>query len=343
MKIWLTKIYDNRYFLLFVMLFAYVQSIFIRISVWEEINAYIFTPEALIFSLFQIGILYLIMHAMLKKWQKADVFTVCELLTIFSVSLVLYLLIMKLSGFLIALAFNTIERNFNQKTFFFSLFSDFLNGFIYGSFFLAYHYFQKAKAHQKQLSVYHQALAESKIYQLKSQINPHFLFNNLNVLDQLIEEDKNKASDFLNQFADIYRYVLQSTDNKVIGLKKEVAFAEAYFKLIQHKYGQAYQLTIESSNLNGFIVPLTLQLLIENAVQHNLGNQANPIFITIKIAETITVTNNTHLKQHLKTTNGRALINLTEQYLLMAKASIQINHTANMFSVVIPIIKTEVI
>ncbi len=340
MKNWLSKIYRNRYFLLFIMLFAYVQSIFIRISSGEKINAYTFTPEAALFALFQAGILFSIMLFFIKKWQKSDVFSAKEMLKIFGSSLMMYLLTMKLSGLLLAFVFGTIERNFNQGTFFFTLLSDFLNGFIFGSFFLTYYYYNKSKNHQEQLANYHQALFESKIYQLKAQLNPHFLFNNLNVLDQLIEEDKHKASSFLNEFAEIYRYVLQTSDKKIVTLNEEQAFAEQYFKLIQHKYGNAYQMTIDNTNNSGYIVPLTLQLLIENAIQHNLGKEENPISITINIRENIRISNNINLKRNIKSTNGRALNNVKEQYKLLTKKPIEIEESSNAFSVIIPIIPT---
>jgi sensor histidine kinase YesM len=321
------------------MLFAYVQSIHIRISAMGEIDAYTFTPEAVLFSSFQAGVLFVIIRFFIKKWQKSDVFSTREMVKIFGTSLMVYLLSMKLSGLLLSFAFDTIERNFNRETFFFTLFSDFLNGFIYGSFFLAYYYYNKSKNHQQQLASFHQALSESKIHQLKAQLNPHFLFNNLNVLDQLIEEDKHKASDFLNEFAEIYRYVLQTSDKKLISLNEELHFAEQYFRLIQHKYGNAYQLSIErKNNNNGYIVPLTLQLLIENAVQHNLGTEENPIFITINVGENIRTSNNINLKRNVKPTNGRALSNLEEQYKLLAKKSIDIAQSNTIFSVIIPII-----
>jgi LytS/YehU family sensor histidine kinase len=191
------------------------------------------------------------------------------------------------------------------------------------------------------LANYHQALNESKIHQLKAQLNPHFLFNNLNVLDQLIEEDKHKASDFLNEFAEIYRYVLQASDKKLISLNEELAFAEQYFRLIQHKYGHAYQLNIEHNYNNGYIVPLTLQLLIENAVQHNLGTEENLVIITINVGENICTSNNINLKRNVKTTNGRALSNLKEQYKLLTKKPIEIEQSDNTFSVIIPIIPTS--
>jgi sensor histidine kinase YesM len=342
MKNWLNKIHLNRHFLLFIMLFAYVQSIHIRISTMGEINAYTFTPEAMLFLSFQAGVLFVIIRFFIKKWQKSDAFSTKEMLKIFGSSLIMFLLAMKLSGLFLSFLFGTIERNFNQKTFFFTLFSDFLNGFIYGSFFLAYYYYNKNKNHQQQLADYHQALSESKIHQLKAQLNPHFLFNNLNVLDQLIEEDKHKASDFLNEFAEIYRYVLQTSDKKLIRLNEELAFAEQYFRLIQHKYGKAYQMNIEQKkNNNGYIVPLTLQLLIENAVQHNLGTEENPVFITINIGENICTSNNINLKRNVKATHGRALSNLNEQYKLLAKKPIEIEQSNNVFSVIIPIIPTS--
>ncbi|MCU0324570.1 MAG: sensor histidine kinase [Spirosomaceae bacterium] len=312
-----------------------------RISFDHTINAYTFTPEAAIFSLFKAGVLFIIIVFFIDKWQKSHVFSTQEMLKIFGWSLISYLVILKIIGFIVSFLFDTIERNFNQKTLLFTVFSDFLDGFIYGSFFLAYYYYNKNKNHQIQLANYHQALAENRIFQLKSQLNPHFLFNNLNVLDQLIDEDKHKASDFLNEFADIYRYVLQSSDKKLIGVNEELAFAEQYFRLIQHKYGNAYQLNIQTQNPKGYIVPLTLQLLIENAIQHNLGNQANPIFIKINVSENISISNNINRKPNIKPTYGRALNNVKEQYKLLTSQPIEIEQINDVFLVKIPIIDAK--
>lgn len=341
MKTWLHKIYRNRYFILFIMLFAYVQSIFIRVTEREEINGYTFTPEALITSLYYAGILFVILLLLLKRRKQPGVFAVGELLKTFALSLIVYLIAMKVSGFLLAMAFQTVERNFNQRTFFYTLFADFLNGLIYGSFFLVYYYFKQSRVYQQQLAVSHQAIADNKIQLLKSQLNPHFLFNNLNVLDQFIEEDKEKASGFLNRFAEIYRYVLQSTDKKIISLEEEIRFARDYFRLIQYKYEEAYQLVIEGQSNKGYIVPLTLQLLIENAMQHSLGTGDNPVVIHILLTDKICVTNNIRLKKNSKQTNGRALINLSEQYKLLTSESIGIHETASSFSVIIPVIYSQ--
>ena len=340
MKHWFYKIYVHRYFLFFIMLFAYVQSIYSRITVNEKINAYTFTPDAAWFSLFEAGVLFIIIRYFIKRWQKSEVLCTKEILKVFGSSLIMHPLVMQIIGLLIALIFNRIERNFNVETFTYTTFTFFLNGFVYGSFFMAYYYYNKYKNHQQQLTSYHQALSESRINQLKTQLNPHFLFNNLNVLDQLIEEDRHRASEFLNEFAEIYRYVLQASDRKLVPLQEELAFSEQYFKLIQHKYGIAYQLEIVNSG-SGYIVPLTMQLLIENAIQHNFGSAGKPVYIKIDAKDSICVSNNFIPKTNLKPTSGRALQNIKEQYKLLTHKPIEIIKTDNQFSVIIPIIPQE--
>ncbi len=335
------KIKQNRFFLLFVLLFAYAQSVQVRIWVRGELNWYIFTPEAAVATLIAACILFFVIDFFIRHWQHSATFSTREVLKIFSTSLVVYLLVMKITGLILALIFDTFERNFNSETLMLSTFSDLMDGFIYGSFFLAYRYYKKHKSHQEQLAMYNQLLSESKINQLKTQLNPHFLFNNLNILDQLIEEDKNKASGFLNEFAEIYRYVLQVSDKKLIPLSEEVAFVVSYFNLIKHKYGNAYLLDIESINPEGNIVPLTLQLLLENAVQHNLGTEKNPVHIKVGFNQNLTVSNNIIAKRHAKSTSGRALNNLKEQYALLTRQQIEILKSDEMFSVAVPIISTQ--
>lgn len=335
------KICQNQDLLLFILLFAYAQSVYLRIVVREEVNVYTFTPESALATLVSVSILFLIIRFFIRYWQKSAFFSTKEMLKIFASSLIVYILIIQANGFGLAFVFGNIERNFNQKTFTLSTLTTLLNGFIYGSFFLVYYFHKKNKTHQQQLATYNQALSESRINQLKTQLNPHFLFNNLNVLDQLIEEDKHKASDFLNEFSEIYRYVLQASDKKLISITEELVFAEQYFKLIQHKYGNAYQLTMENKGNNGLIVPLTLQLLIENAVQHNLGTADSPVCIKIALAKNLHVSNNCNPKRNAKPVSGRALNNLKEQYNLLAGQPIEIQKSKDEFSVIIPIIQPQ--
>jgi sensor histidine kinase YesM len=338
MKTILKQINQNRYFLLFVLLFAYLQSIHIRIIIRRTLDAYVFTPEAAVATFISACILFFVMDFFIKNWKKSSTLSIVDILKIFSSSLLTYLLVIKMIGFMISLAFGTIEKNFNKEVAILSTFSDLISGFIYGSFFLAYRYYKKNTAYQKQLALYHKALSDSKINQLKAQLNPHFLFNNLNILDQLIEEDKQKASDFLNEFAEIYRYVLDVSDKKIISVEEELAFAEKYFKLIQYKYGNVYSLKVSHSGVSGNIIPLSLQLLLENAVQHNIGTLANPVLIVIDLNHKITVSNNRLPKRNSKKTSGRALNNLIEQYALLTDQRVEILKTENEFSVIIPII-----
>lgn len=322
--------------MVFILLFSYAQTVHSRISIREEVNLYTFTPDAAVATLITTCILFLLINFFIRCWQKSDVFSMKEMLKIFGSSLFAYLIIVHFIGFMIAIIFDNLERNFNSQTFIKTTFNYFLDGFIYGSFFLVFYYYKKNRKQQKQLATYNQALYESKMSQLKAQLKPHFLFNNLNVLDQLIYEDKNKASTFLNEFAEIYRYVLKSTDQSFVSVQEEFAFAERYFKLIQHKYGNSYILKIKNDNFNGFVIPLTIQLLIENSVKHNLGTEERPVVIEITFDENVSVSNNKILKRKANGESGKTLSNLKEQYMLLTEKQVVINEYEDQFSVIIP-------
>ncbi len=121
-----------------------------------------------------------------------------------------------------------------------------------------------------------------------------------------------------------------------MAIEEEIAFAQLYFKLIQYKYGNAFQLHIQSINTNGFVVPLTIQSLIENAIKHNLASEANPIIIQINIDQEIIITNNRVARRLQLNESGKALNNLKEQYLLLTNTEIKIIATDTAFSVIIP-------
>lgn len=337
------KIKQHKNFLLFIFLFGYAHSIQIRFLIRQKISWYLFTPEAAIMTFLSSGLFFYIMLILIKRWQKSTYFSIPEALKIFSTSILIYLFILKISGFIIAFSFDNIERNFNLKTFTNALVSNLIDAFIYGSFFLAYYYHLKNKKYQNELAKYSLALSENKMNQLKTQLNPHFLFNNLNILDQLIEEDKIKASDFLNDFAEIYRYVLDVNPKKVVKIEDELNFIHKYFSIIEHKYGNAFLLSVEENKkaINKYIPPLAIQLLLENVIKHNLGTEKNPIQITIQINDAIIVSNNVKKKQNLNLHSGKGLQNLKEQYALLSKQKILITETSKQFTVILPIISNE--
>lgn len=335
----LSIISQHRYFLSFIFLFAYVQTVQERFSYRNVFDSLNFTPEAAVAQFFSACILFLIIRLLINKWQKPDSIAIKEIVYIFIISIIIYYVVMFTLGLLTAFIFNTYERNFNTNTLIISSFMHVLNALIYGSFYLTYFYYRRNNEQLEKLNRFNQALAESKIIQLKKQMNPHFLFNNLNVLDQLIEEDKNKASDFLNNFAELYRVVLEVSDKKLIPIKEEIAFVKKYFYLIQQKFGNAYTLDFDIIDKEGFIVPMTLQLLIENAIKHNIGTETNPIKIELKSEGCIKVSNTLKPKLNTPLTSGKALNNLRTQYRLLSNEDIQIMEDESTFSVIIPIIK----
>lgn len=336
------NIRQSRYFLLFILVFAYIQSIQVRFLVRRTLDWFIFTPEAAVASFINACILFVIMLYFLRRRQRQEIFNLKDALKIFGASLLAYSVIMQLAGLLLALIFDTFERNFNQESFISGIIGNFMNVLIYGSFFLAYYYYRTNKRARDKISLYNKALSESKINQLKTQLDPHFLFNNLNILDQFIEEDRYKASAFLNEFAEIYRYVLETTDKKLVPIEEELRFAKSYFSLMQHKYLNAYRLEVQQKEpVIGQIVPLSLQLLLENAIGHNLGTENDPVTIRIGIGENIEVSNNLSTKKSHKTTSGRALRNLAEQYNMLSQQKIMIKESEAEFLVILPVISTN--
>lgn len=337
MKKLLYKLKEHRYFLGFVFLFSYAHSVQVRLLSRGGITLYTFTPEGAVASLVSACVLFLIIRKVMQWRRSPAVFGLREALWGFGQSVLLYFLVMHAFGLLIALVFDNVERNFNRSTFLSYSFTIVMDALIYGSFYLAYDYHRRNRKHREEIAQYHDALAESRISHLKNQLNPHFLFNNLNILDQLIDEDKRRASDFLNEFADIYRYVLQASDHRLVGVEAELSFVEKYFGLIRHKYGSAYSLTIEQAeNTVGQIVPLTLQLLVENAVRHNLGTEVRPVAITIRLEQKISVINPVMRKRNAGSVSGRALANLREQYSLLCGVEPEVIATENTFTVTIP-------
>ncbi|CAM3974372.1 sensor histidine kinase [Flavobacterium cucumis] len=337
----LSKIKTHRYFLSFVLLFAYVQSVQERFLHRNEFDVYLFTPEAAVAQFLSACFLFLIIRYLLTKWKKSVFIGLKKLVYVLFASTLIYYVAMLFLGVIVALIFDTFDRNFNATTLVLNLFMYALNALIYGSFYLTYFYYNNNIVQQEALSQYNQALAESKILQLKSQINPHFLFNNLNVLDQLIAEDKTMASDFLNNFAELYRFVLEVSDKKLIPLEEEIAFAQKYFHLMQQKFGNAYLLEFVIKNKSGSIVPMTLQLLLENAIKHNVGSLESPIKIRIEIDTNIQVSNPLKPKMNSKLVSGKALKNLSTQYMLLCDHEIQIKQEETQFLVTIPILNNS--
>jgi hypothetical protein len=183
---------------------------------------------------------------------------------------------------------------------------------------------------------------QSQLDALKQQVNPHFLFNSLNVLDSLIEEDPKQARLFLEELSTVYRYLLRANDSHLTTLQTELEFIQSYYHLLKTRYsnGLSLEITVASEWLNYQLPPLTLQLLVENAVKHNvvLPEQPLAIHIAAQAPGNLLVWNNLQRKGMRVPSNGVGLTNILVKYQMLGQTTPVVNETQDRFLVVLPLI-----
>lgn len=184
--------------------------------------------------------------------------------------------------------------------------------------------------------------AETRYEVLKSQINPHFLFNSLNTVNALIRQDKEAAMSFVSNLSDVFRYVLASSNADVVTLKEEMQFIEAYSAMLQGRYGDKIKLEtdVKSAHLEMRLPPMALQVLVENSVKHNIISSSKPLHIRIftDTGAMLTVTNNLQEKKMREHSTGLGLANLNQRCEYRAGRGITIRKTGDSFSVGVPLI-----
>ncbi|MDO8952907.1 MAG: histidine kinase [Draconibacterium sp.] len=176
---------------------------------------------------------------------------------------------------------------------------------------------------------------------LQNQVNPHFLFNSLNVLGSLIDLDVPKAKKFTRELSLFYRDLLQFKDRDIISLKEEIDFVKRYIYLQQIRFGEALQVEIiANEKIEGKVIPLSLQALVENAIKHNEISQANPLNIVIAISDDyeLIVENNLQPKTLLEETSKTGLHNLAARYRFLTEKEIIITNNNRYFRVSLPLI-----
>lgn len=177
---------------------------------------------------------------------------------------------------------------------------------------------------------------------LKSQVNPHFLFNCFNTLSSLITEDKRAAETFLNELSKVYRYLLRSNEAGLSTLEAELKFIQSYYELLHTRYGNALELRIEvDKKYEHYLLPsLSLQLLVENAVKHNVVSKTSPLVIEIftTAGHKLIVNNNIQLKPVKAPSNKIGLENIRAKYKLMNQSGFQVMEDKKGFCVVLPLI-----
>ncbi len=180
-----------------------------------------------------------------------------------------------------------------------------------------------------------------KYQTLKTQVNPHFLFNSLNTLSELVYEDSKKADNYIQKLAGIYRYILDHEEIDLISLDEEITFVKQYFDLQKERVGNNAQLDIDIKNAAQFrIMPISLQILVENALKHNSMSEEYPLKISVvNDNEYVTVLNEIQRKNIIDRSPGTGLSNLKERVKLITGKEVIVSQKNNIFTVKLPVLE----
>ncbi|MGQ8338128.1 sensor histidine kinase [Sunxiuqinia sp. A32] len=193
---------------------------------------------------------------------------------------------------------------------------------------------------QEQISKMKQEKLKMDYNSLQDQINPHFLFNNLSVLKSLIIYDKDAALKFTENFTDVYRYVLQSKDKMLTTLRNEKDFIESYIGLHKERLGEGFQvkLLLDDESLDREIAPLTLQLLTENAIKHNIISKESPLKLEINTDNEYLIVKNNLQPRTSSYSTKTGLSNLINRYEMLTPSKIEVSDSNETFMVKVPML-----
>lgn len=232
--------------------------------------------------------------------------------------------------------------NFSDPTFFFRHTDvSLISAFMVASLYEASYFFYK----WKESVVLNQELKSQQIRTqygvLQNQMSPHFLFNSLNTLTTLISEDQNTAIDFTQTLAEVYRYILQNRERELVPLDEEIAFCQSYVFLLKKRYPENLHVDFSMSKNSKYIAPLTIQMLIENAIKHNVVSKSDPLYIKLTVDDNdcVVVKNKLQIKKSLEKSTKTGLTNIQKRYALLGNRVIDIQMTDGSFVVKIPLIE----
>lgn len=209
----------------------------------------------------------------------------------------------------------------------------------------AFHFykaFQENKVKEQKIIA---GTANAKFESLKNQIDPHFLFNSLNVLSSLIEENPENAQKFTTSLSKIYRYVLEQKDKELVTVQEELLFAKTYMNLLIMRFENSitFELPENFDNSETKVVPLSLQLLLENTIKHNVVSEKKPLNIKIYVKDNyLVVENNLQKKEVLQDRQGVGLQNIVNRYGLISERKVLIEESESYFKVLIPILTKQI-
>jgi len=176
---------------------------------------------------------------------------------------------------------------------------------------------------------------------LKNQVNPHFLFNSLNTLTSLVEQEPKEAVKFIKKLSDVYRYVLEQRDNEMVTIQEEIELVKSYVFMQEHRYGKNLMVTIHVEHLSWKIPPMSLQMLLENAIKHNIITEENPLSISIEEQDGYLIISNTlRPRRTVGDETGIGLSNIKSRYEFLTSKPVSYGPENGMqFVVRIPLIE----
>ena len=194
-----------------------------------------------------------------------------------------------------------------------------------------------------EIEKYKTETAQVQLQNLKNQINPHFLFNNLSVLSSLVYSDQDKAVDFINQLSKVYRYILENRESELATLESEMTFIHSYIFLLKIRFDKNidFEIMIEEDKKYLMIPPMSLQILVENAIKHNEISSELPLKIVLKTeGEFIWISNNLQLRSNHEPSSKTGLQNIKDRYTYFTSREVEISQTNALFLVKLPILKS---
>lgn len=185
---------------------------------------------------------------------------------------------------------------------------------------------------------------EAQFEALRNQVNPHFMFNCFNVLSNLVYKDPDTSSLFIAQLSNVYRYLLQSQQKKVVTLQEELSFIESYLYLLKMRHGDnlIIEKNVTAEPDSFYVAPASLQMLIENAIKHNIVSKSNPLTIRLYSNNgSIVVSNNLQEKEFKEESTHRGLQNIQSRYRLLSDEKVVVEKLAQEFKVTIPLLQLQ--
>lgn len=190
---------------------------------------------------------------------------------------------------------------------------------------------------------YEKETMQARYESLKNQVNPHFLFNSLNALSNLVYEDEDKAVTFIRQLSLVYQYVLDTQEREVVSLKEELAFLDSYLYLQQIRFGGKLRVKLPGEHVEAGVAPLALQMLFENAIKHNVISEDDPLSIRVWREEAFLVVENNLQKRlsGVEESSGVGLENIRRRYEMLGASPVQVSEDQRFFRVKLPLLNLQ--